>query len=431
VAVAVTDIERWWAEQFPAIYGEAFEPLEGGLYAGYPERDTDLPGCGEPVTSYSDLELYGAFYCSIGDFMVYDDGDAGDSLLTPLANEYGAAVLGVVLAHEYGHAIQARSGALDRALATVVTEQQADCFAGAWTGQAYRGDSAMLRLGDRDVRTGLIAMLSVSDPVGTNQFTAGGHGSAFDRVGAFQLGFVSGATRCADLLDSPLTLMPNQFQPFSLDELLGGDAAYDCDDLIGTPGITQEIIDSCTDAPIFLADDLNDFWATVLGAAAVALTPLAVDDLVGLTCASPTPITTEVVLCVDEATVAYDEPAVLDLYRDFGDFTLGYFYGIAWAEHAQVVSGSAASGEQRALLNDCYAGAWVRDITPDETGRTGRTTSDVSSSPGDLDEAIRMAILVGDEGASVDRVGSPFEKIESFRVGVLGGIEACQARFPS
>jgi len=53
----------------------------------------------------------------------------------------------------------------------------------------------------------------------------------------------------------------------------------------------------------------------------------------------------------------------------------------------------------------------------------------VNLSPGDLDEAIRMAILFGDEGANVNRFGSPFEKIESFRTGVLGGIDACNARF--
>ena len=94
---------------------------------------------------------------------------------------------------------------------------------------------------------------------------------------------------------------------------------------------------------------------------------------------------------------------MLDLYREFGDFTLGYFYGIAWAERAQELEGSPLQGEQRALLNDCYTGAWVRDITPDDCRRhaapaaiataTGADDA-IASSPGDLDEAIRMAILV-------------------------------------
>ena len=50
-----------------------------------------------------------AFYCGLGDFMVYDDGTGG--LLFELADNFGPATIGIVLAHEYGHAIQQRSGA--------------------------------------------------------------------------------------------------------------------------------------------------------------------------------------------------------------------------------------------------------------------------------------------------------------------------------
>ena len=52
-------------------------------------------------------------------------------------------------------------------------------------------------------------MIAVRDPLGTDQFDAGGHGSAFDRVGAFQVGFVEGPARCAGLLDDPLPLVDN------------------------------------------------------------------------------------------------------------------------------------------------------------------------------------------------------------------------------
>ena len=264
VAVAFTDIERWWGEVYPTVYGEPYQPLQGGVYAGYPERQTPIPGCGERTTDYSDLQLFVAFYCEFGDFMAYDDGDDGDSLLTPLADAYGPAVMGIVLAHEYGHAIQSRIGALDEFLATIITEQQADCFAGAWTGQAYRGESPLLRLGDADVRAGLLAMLAVRDPVGTDQFVPGGHGSAFDRVGAFQEGFNDGPGRCAELLDDALPLMPNEFQPNTLDQVLGGNAPYDCEELREIGG-TDEDVANCRPAPDFLADDLNDFWATALG----------------------------------------------------------------------------------------------------------------------------------------------------------------------
>lgn len=433
VAVAFADIERWWTEHYPAVYGEPFVPLEGGVYAGYPERTTDVPGCGEAATAYEDLQLFVAFYCQFGDFMAYDDGAAEPSLLTPLAEEYGASVMGVVLAHEYGHAIQGRIGALDRSYATILTEQQADCFAGAWAGQAYRGESPLLRLGDTDVRAGLLAMLSVRDPVGTDQFVPGGHGSAFDRVGAFQEGFLNGPARCAEVLDDPLDLMPNQFQT-DVDAFFAGNAPYDCSEL--DPDVVgQQFIDLCTSAPVFLAEDLNHFWSTALGDAFVAVTATPVADLAQVTCADAVTIIAEVTICPDQRTLFYDEPAVVDLYREFGDFSLGYFYGIGWGELVQQTVASGLQGEERALLSDCFTGAWVRDITPDRFGNTPRQgdrdgdgdDDQVTSSPGDLDEAIRMAILVGDAGADVDAIGSPFEKIGAFRTGVLGGLDACSA----
>ena len=428
LAVALTDVQQWWARVYPDVYGEPFEPLEGGIYAGYAARQGDLPGCGEPSTSYDDLTQFAAFYCQFGDFMIYDDDDSENSILTPLADDLGAAVMGVVLAHEYGHAIQERTGVLAAGLPTIRTEQQADCFAGAWTGQAYRGESELLRLGDRDLRTGLIAMLTVRDPVGTDQFDEGGHGSAFDRVGAFQEGFGRGPARCAELIEDPLPLMPNQFQPQSVDALLGGNAPYRCEELIGT-GVSQEVIDACTPAPTFLSDDLNSFWTTAIGPEFPTLTLEPTDDLGASACDDGIALADEVVLCPSRSSVIYLEPAVLDLYREFGDFTLGYFLGLAWGETAQRVNGNTLEGEKRSLLNDCYTGAWVQDITPDSTGQTNREDSDVQSSPGDLDEAIRMAILEGDEGANVNRVGSPFEKIEDFRIGVLGGLDACDALF--
>jgi len=46
-------------------------------------------------------------------------------------------------------------------------------------------------------------------------------------------------------------------------------------------------------------------------------------------------------------------------------------------------------------------------------------------SPGDLDEAVRTAILIGDLGVDDNVLGSPFEKIDAFRDGVIGGLDAC------
>lgn len=161
---------------------------------------------------------------------------------------------------------------------------------------------------------------------------------------------------------------------------------------------------------------------------------MPVENFDEFTCPDEVVITDTVSYCPRDAGIAYDEPRVVELYGDLGDFTLGYFYGVAWAEVQQIRTNSELTGEPRALRNDCWTGAWVRDITPDEFGRTGRSgdsdgdgepDSTVVTSPGDLDEAVNMAIILGDLGNNVDRVGSPFEKIASFRAGVLGGIDAC------
>jgi predicted metalloprotease len=138
----MTDLHAWWSQEYLAYYGETFVPLEGDVYAAYPTRPDDIPGCGTERTTYEEVQQYVAFYCGVGDFMVYDDGD--DGLLAELAREYGAATIGTVFAHEFGHAIQLRSGALDRALPTILTEQQADCFAGAWTSRVATGESTLV-----------------------------------------------------------------------------------------------------------------------------------------------------------------------------------------------------------------------------------------------------------------------------------------------
>ena len=65
----------------------------------------------------------------------------------------------------------------------------------------------------------------------------------------------------------------------------------------------------------------------------------------------------------------------------------------------------------------------ARPLRPEEgESRAGQV------SPGDLDEAVLAAITIGDPGFGDDRIGSAFEKIDSFREGVLGGIPACTER---
>ncbi|BAN03392.1 neutral zinc metallopeptidase [Ilumatobacter coccineus] len=441
---AVSDIDAWFTEEFPDAFGIAWEPLEGSVYAGYPERTDALPGCGEAVTRYEDLQQFVAFYCPVGDFIVYDDGDEPirfadgttlDPILFSLAAEFGPATIGIVLAHEYGHAVQQRTGALDRNLATVTTEQQADCIAGAWAGRAASGLAPGVPFTDADIRAGLISMITVQDPVGTDPTAPGGHGSGFDRVGAFQVGFRDGLARCAELIDDPLPITPLQFLG-EQDFQSGGNATFGFDEA------NAELFS-------FLVPDLNLLYDNDLDVAfpnfeQLELVPTQTEAEV--VCANPVGVYDDgIVLCLESNTAFLNEPVARQLYDDFGDFGPGYILGIAWAEAAQISANSTATGEERQLRNDCLTGNWVRTVIPelDANGNlvivTDPTTGEnrillpeprdpgrtASISPNDLTEAIQTAILIGDLSQDENINGSAFEKIDAFRQGILNGITAC------
>ncbi|MGI9030667.1 MAG: hypothetical protein ACR2HP_11895, partial [Ilumatobacteraceae bacterium] len=245
------------------------------------------------------------------------------------------------------------------------------------------------------------------------QLDPGGHGSGFDWVGAFQAGYVEGRERCVGLLDNPLPLVPNEF--VNEDELaIAGDSAF---------GYREGEIGA------FLPRDLNDYWLQTLlaeGARLGELTLVPVPDGAAATCAEPAgDIAVGAVFYPASNEIIFDESFGLELYTRFGDFAVGYILGAAWSEAVQLALESPLTGEPRALVSDCLTGAWVADIIPVDGVLPPRG---VYISPGDLDEAIRTVLVIGDAGLVDDVVGSGFEKIASFRQGVLDGIPACLAR---
>ena len=201
----VADIQDFWRAEFPKVYDEPYREFSGGFYAMYPSRTDEVKAC-DTKLSFDEI-ADNARYFSCGDLIAWDD----DKLLPELTAQLGTSAVATVIAHEFGHAIQQRAGILDVQHPTVVTEQQADCFAGAWSAHAARGKSSLVSFTDAEVKAGLAAMVLVRDPldpaVGETVFQEGGHGTAFDRVGAFQHGFIGGAQACKPLIDTPLPLI--------------------------------------------------------------------------------------------------------------------------------------------------------------------------------------------------------------------------------
>jgi predicted metalloprotease len=417
---AFEDITSYWAENFPTLYGGTFTPVSG-IYALYPDR-TDLPqSCQGPV-NFSDVEG-NAFYTDCGDIIVYDDYE----LLPQLVDSLGAAAVGVVAAHEYGHAIQERAGVFDMNLPTVDTEQQADCFAGAWAAHLARGEGQVLSFDDRDVKAGLVAMITVRDPPGITNVVddPNGHGTAFDRVGAFQEGFIKGPERCKDFIDHPNPRIDLVFLSEE-DFASGGNLPFD-----------QILAD--------LPKALDTFWVPTLQAANIAFTSptlQAFSDGQAPACDDRTPesLVNNATYCQSTNTIVYDDQFVHDLYDQLGDLSFSYPIASAYSDAVQVALHSALQGESRVLLNDCLVGAWIDDIVPqvdangnpvvDENGNVQARdpNQEIILSAGDLDEAVGTAVLLGDESSSTDVNGTAFEKIDAFRSGVLDGMSGCQAR---
>jgi predicted metalloprotease len=423
INAAFIDITQFWAEEFPAIYdGAEFVPVSQ-IFAHYPDR-SELPflACVGDI-GYEDAE-YNAFYqfCfddnfetdTTGDVIVYDD----ELLFPELAEKLGDASLGIVAAHEYGHAISARAGEFDKNLPTVDTEQQADCFAGAWAAHVARGESDLLpAFGDEEVKAGLAAMIEVRDPVGADVLEPNGHGTAFDRVGAFQEGFLSGTARCRDFTrGDPYPRIDLAFTEADLET--GGNLPYD------------EILE-------LLPPSLDTFWLPTLEASGVEFTPPTLvsfetdgpyPDCRGLTGAE---LKNRVVFCPDTNTIAYDDNFVRDLYGRLGDLAFAFPIASAYSDAVQTTLGFQLTGEPEVLLNDCLVGSWLVDIVPvsgTDPPEATNPSQEILLSAGDLDEVVLTAVLLGDASTTTDQVGTAFEKIDAFRTGVLEGLAGCQER---
>jgi predicted metalloprotease len=409
---AFTDLQEFWAAELPAAYGLTFEPVLG-IYALYPERQ-DLPElCGD-VVPYEAVEG-NAFYAGCGDVIVYDDY----YLLPDLVERLGAAAVGVVAAHEYGHAIQNRSGFSALDLPVVDGEQQADCFAGAWAARVARGESSYLQFTDQDVKGGLIAMIEIRDEPGGDVTEGNGHGTAFDRVGAFQEGFINGATRCATFVENPY---PRVDLEFTTEEEFATGGNLPLEEIVAAMPITLDV-----------------FWAPTLAASGITftsptITPFPTNgpypECDGLTGEE---LRNRATFCVSTNTVVYDNEFVTDLYGRLGDLALGYPIAEAFSDAVQVALGSGLTGEPRVLLNDCLVGSWLVDIVPNmnpsqpDVIEPINPNQEIVLSSGDLDEVVLTAVILGDEATSTDVNGSAFEKIDAFRTGVLGGLNGCQS----
>lgn len=195
----VNSLNTFWPA-YLAQYNRKYPQPEAVIFTGATNT-----GCGAAT---SDV---GPFYCPADSTAYFDPGffqelvDRFGSSGGPLAQEY-------VVAHEFGHHVQAVLGNLDRAQrdpqgpgsGAVRVELQADCYAGLWAHYATTqpnpktGQPFLEPFTDRDIQDALSAASAVGDDriqkaaTGRVSPEAWTHGSSAQRQKWFYQGYTTG-----------------------------------------------------------------------------------------------------------------------------------------------------------------------------------------------------------------------------------------------
>jgi len=198
IASAGDSIDTYWSGQVAD-----YRPTDVILFSG--QTNT---GCGGATSAV------GPFYCP-ADEKIYIDTAFFDDLRTKFGSSGGPLAEMYVLAHEWGHHIQNLNGTM-AGLDTQTTgpesdgvrlETQADCFAGAWAGEASTvpddsGTPFLQEITSEQLTDALSAAAAVGDDriqesatgqVNPETWT---HGSAEQRQKWFTAGFEGGPEAC-------------------------------------------------------------------------------------------------------------------------------------------------------------------------------------------------------------------------------------------
>ncbi len=400
---AVADIQTFWTAAFTRDFDSEFEPI--GRLVSY-----DSEGRGAEVCGADTQGLVNAFYCPQQDTIAWDRGQ----LLPSLAERFGPMAVVLVLAHEIGHAVQTRLRLINQSTPTIVAEQQADCFAGTFMRHVAEGSAEHFRLSTGDgLNQVLAAIFLLRDQVGSLLTKRGAHGSAFDRVAAFQFGFTDGNRRCAAIDLAEVTARATE---------LGFDPD---DDNEGNLEITEATVGTIVET---LRDTFKD-------------NPFDEPRLAfeGASCGATAP-SPPASYCQDVNTIAVDLDGLAQLGtpRDQSDriAAVGDFaaFGLVASRYVLAVQkgvGLGLEGDAAGLRTACLVGVWAGLHIKNPFG--GRQPlGQVRLAPGDLDEAVAALLKDGLIASDVagETVPSGFARVEAFRIGFLQGTQPCTTRFP-
>jgi hypothetical protein len=257
----------------------------------------------------------------------------------------------------------------------------------------------------------LAAMIAFRDPLLNESDTEAGddeHGSAFERVSAFQFGFTDGASACA-----AIDLKEFKQRRGDLPVLL---PAHQTSELPVTEQSVQSIVDAMNvafapaDPPRLAFDEADCPDARTGGPASY--------------CPATNTITVDLPALEELGAQTDDESGVV-----MGDNTA---YSVVVSRFMQAIQhlhgGVALDDAEAALRTACLTGVATVKMTDSISTPSGNT---IQLTAGDVDEAVSGILVNGLVASDVngDSVPSGFSRIDAFRVGVLGDEGRCFKRF--
>ncbi len=401
---AISDIEEFWEGAYSDPFGGEFEPVKK-VFSWDANGFDDTTFCGD-----STYGIVNAGFCFDDRTIGWDRGE----LLPSLRRAYGEMGVAMVLAHEYGHAVQYQADVIDESTPTIVSEQQADCLAGAYMRWVAEDNSPRFTLSTADgLNNVLAAVISFRDPVyeeGDPEADIDEHGSAFERVSAFQFGFTDGPHACKSIDmreiaqrrgDLPTLLPTNQSGELEITEN-SVQQIVQAMDVLFAPKNPPELIFESEDCPDARPSPPVSF------------------------CPATNTISIDLAELRDLGTPTDDEDGV---GLAAGDNTA---YSVVMSRYMQAIQhehgGVELDNAEAALRTACLTGVATTKLSKPTTGEDDIT---VSLTAGDVDEAVSGILTNGLVASDVngESVPSGFSRIDAFRVGVLGEEDRCFKRF--
>ncbi len=403
---AVGDIEEYWNGAYSGTFDGKFTPVKA-LISWDANGFDDTAFCGEDTYG-----LVNAAFCYDDETIGWDRGE----LLPSLRKAYGDMGVTLVLAHEYGHAVQRQAGLKGEDTPALVAEQQADCFAGSYMRWVAEDNSPRFSLSTGEgLNNVLAAVIAFRDPLmrqGDPEAGHDEHGSAFERLSAFQFGFTDGPSACA-AIDMREIGQRRGDLPVLLPE-----------DQTGELPVTEQSVRSVIDAMGILFSPANPPQLSFKASEAEGC-----PDARPSSPASYCPATNTIVVDLEEMKVMGTQSNTAHGGLASGDNTA---YSVLVSRYMQAIQhargGLVLDNAEAALRTACLTGVATVKMSKTVTTPDGNT---IALTAGDVDEAVSGILTNGLAASDVngESVPSGFSRIDAFRVGVLGDEDRCFKRF--